>query len=302
MSTIREQFEAWAKDEGLIQESHGIMSINSMCGIARKAFDAGIAHAEAAKATGTAQTKQSFENIEELPLPETNYNGYSDGSEPLYTTEMMRAYGQQCAEAACRDKNGNHVSDLSAWLDEAKDEIEVQGAAFHATSLKLKIAEAELAARQPAPVVSSDLRNAAQLIMDLYDDMRMGKQAIPAFDALRAALAATAAPALSQAKIHDITIQEACKIGGGLVDEIPADDLTALGCAIAERILAATKRQPAPVALSDQKIWDLLIDEVGVEHISGTGEYAQYGAVLWTPAQAAEVFRAILAAINRSQL
>lgn len=61
---------------------------------------------------------------------------------------------------------------------------------------------------------------------------------------LESTLAATAAPVLSQAEIHRITIQEARKIGGGLVDEIPADDLTALGRAITERVLAATRSQP----------------------------------------------------------
>lgn len=40
--------------------------------------------------------------------------------------------------------------------------------------------------------------------------------------------------ALSPAAIHRITIREAQKIGGPLVDEVPADDLTALGRAIVE--------------------------------------------------------------------
>jgi len=40
----RAAFEAWAKAEGLIQESFGIRSTSSMCGVAEKAFQAGHAH------------------------------------------------------------------------------------------------------------------------------------------------------------------------------------------------------------------------------------------------------------------
>lgn len=36
-------FEAWAKREGLIQESHGIRSTSSACAVAQRAFDAGAA-------------------------------------------------------------------------------------------------------------------------------------------------------------------------------------------------------------------------------------------------------------------
>ena len=37
------EFEAWAKREGLIQESHGIRSTSSACAVAQRAFDAGAA-------------------------------------------------------------------------------------------------------------------------------------------------------------------------------------------------------------------------------------------------------------------
>jgi hypothetical protein len=36
-------FEAWATNEGLISESHGVRFVNSMCDVARKAWDAAIA-------------------------------------------------------------------------------------------------------------------------------------------------------------------------------------------------------------------------------------------------------------------
>jgi hypothetical protein len=36
-------FEAWATKEGLISESHGVRFVNSMCDVARKAWDAAIA-------------------------------------------------------------------------------------------------------------------------------------------------------------------------------------------------------------------------------------------------------------------
>ena len=44
-------------------------------------------------------------------------------------------------DQAARDKDGNHVDDLRAWLDEAREQYEVQDVSFHATSLKLKQAE-----------------------------------------------------------------------------------------------------------------------------------------------------------------
>lgn len=36
-------------------------------------------------------------------LPETCYNGYSDGSEPLYTADQMRAYGLLCRQQGGSD-------------------------------------------------------------------------------------------------------------------------------------------------------------------------------------------------------
>lgn len=53
----------------------------------------------------------------------------------------------------------------------------------------------------------------------------------------------------SQIDIHWITCEEARKIGGGLIDKIPADDVTALGRAIYQRILdsAPAKNQVAAV-------------------------------------------------------
>ena len=41
----REAFEAWAKSEGLITDRHGVMSTNSMCGVADKAWQAALAWA-----------------------------------------------------------------------------------------------------------------------------------------------------------------------------------------------------------------------------------------------------------------
>lgn len=98
------------------------------------------------------------------------------------------------------------------------------------------------AARQPAPVVSNDLRNAAQLIMDLYDDMRMGKESIPAFNALRTALAATAAPVLSDEQAWKL-IEKALgyadtQKGGTMLIQFTED-----AGAIARAILA-TRSQP----------------------------------------------------------
>lgn len=39
----QQRFEAWARSEGLIQESHGIRSVNSMTDLARKAWNAALA-------------------------------------------------------------------------------------------------------------------------------------------------------------------------------------------------------------------------------------------------------------------
>lgn len=45
----QQRFEAWARDEGLIQESHGIRSVNSMTELARKAWDAALAQRAASQ-------------------------------------------------------------------------------------------------------------------------------------------------------------------------------------------------------------------------------------------------------------
>ncbi|WP_186257369.1 hypothetical protein [Burkholderia gladioli] len=47
-------FDAWARDEGLIQESHGVRSVNSMCDVARKAWSAALASQAAAPHTSVA--------------------------------------------------------------------------------------------------------------------------------------------------------------------------------------------------------------------------------------------------------
>lgn len=53
----------------------------------------------------------------------------------------------------------------------------------------------------------------------------------------------------SQIDIHWITCEEARKIGGGLIDTIPADDVTALGRAIYQRILDSQPAQDQVAAV-----------------------------------------------------
>ncbi len=89
--------------------------------------------------------------LELPPLPEAfgvlHYNRATGFAGRLqgYTADQLREYGQSCADGAQRDKDGNHADDLRGWLDEAREQYEVQDVAFHACSLKLKHAEEELA-------------------------------------------------------------------------------------------------------------------------------------------------------------
>jgi hypothetical protein len=51
---------------------------------------------------------QSPADGQELPaLPHTTYNGYSDGSEPLYTADQMRDYARAAVAAAMRQPQGD---------------------------------------------------------------------------------------------------------------------------------------------------------------------------------------------------
>jgi hypothetical protein len=57
----------------------------------------------------------------------------------------------------------------------------------------------------------------------------------------------------------------------------------------------ASPAKPDLSGLTDEQAWDAMVDECGVEHVSGSGTYAKHGIVIWTPRQAGEVARAILA-------
>jgi hypothetical protein len=62
----RAAFEVWAKDRGLIQESHGIRSVNSVCDVALEAWKAGRAALASNPATTTEGAWVSVDD--ELPL------------------------------------------------------------------------------------------------------------------------------------------------------------------------------------------------------------------------------------------
>lgn len=202
MSTTdsRAAFEKWAQKEGY-NVSPQMETGRYWDSHVEARWQSWQAATEAAKATGTAEPPLLPVDTGLLRLAESWAYDFALGqSSPMERqrkwqmvqnkiADQMREYGQACAEAARHDKDGNHADDLRAWLDEARDEIEVQGAALHATSLDLKAAEAELAARQPAPVMA----------VKTWQE-RMGKSGPPitAMQAeiaeLRAALAAIAAP------------------------------------------------------------------------------------------------------------
>lgn len=65
-----EDFEAWARAEGLIQESYGLRSVNSATDVARNAWEASRAAMLAAPAV---QAEQLFVNTEQVEPVTTNY-------------------------------------------------------------------------------------------------------------------------------------------------------------------------------------------------------------------------------------
>lgn len=90
--------------------------------------------------------------------------------------------------------------------------------------------------------------------MDDYARMNTGVDAIGPRKVLEAFIAEAEratqpAQRQSQIDIHLITCQEARKIGGGLIDTIPADDVTALGRAIYQRILDSQPAQDQVTAV-----------------------------------------------------
>lgn len=90
--------------------------------------------------------------------------------------------------------------------------------------------------------------------MDDYARMNTGVDAIGPRKLLEDFIAAAEratqpAQRKSQIDIHRITCEEARKIGGGLVDKIPADDVTALGRAIYQRILDSAPAQDQVAAV-----------------------------------------------------
>lgn len=141
MSTTdtRAAFEAWAAKEH--PEAHHIIRDDGQYkhGGMRDWWPCWQAATEAAKATGTAgeQTKQSFENIEELPaLPmhwaEFKYLGGewaecgplcdmpAGSGTSVYTDDQMREYGQACAEAA---RQPAQVAAVKTWQERVTPEF-----------------------------------------------------------------------------------------------------------------------------------------------------------------------------------
>lgn len=66
------------------------------------------------------------------------------------------AHTAAAVAAAARDKDGNHVDDLRAWLDESREQYERQEVAFMECSTKLKLAHDAAAPQQPAQAAMSD--------------------------------------------------------------------------------------------------------------------------------------------------
>lgn len=178
-------FEAWAIKENYAFYSESerrvlFYGVSGTRNAIQKAWEAGIAQAatEAAKATSVApeQTKQSFENIEELvPLPEPWERG--DGNhEGKFLESSVRAYGQACAEAA------RQPAPVAAVVNEA------------ARLIQLWLMDDDVRRAMGEPYN----RDAARKITAWPELLR---DSIP----FSAALAATAAPVLSDEQIDKIS-------------------------------------------------------------------------------------------------
>lgn len=189
MSTtdIRAAFEAWAAKEH--PDAHHIMRDDGHYkhGGMRDWWPCWQAATEAAKATGTAgeQTKQSFENIEELPpLPECAYVQHGPfANRDLFTVAQMREYGQACAEAA---RQPAPVISLAHQIEESNYK-----SAFMEWSQKTDWVQEQISSFPPSA-----------LGMHRADVMR------EEIARLRAALAATAAPVRNEADERDNEIFE----------------------------------------------------------------------------------------------
>lgn len=179
---------------------------------------------EAAKATGTAgeQTKQSFENIEELPpLP----SGAETWFGPGFTADQMREYGQQCAEAARQ-------------------------------------------ARQPTTEV----------------ELPEGWKIVPR--------------KLTDEQAREIVYSINRKYKGNPMSDYLARAVWEWGIYASPNPPAEAARQPAPVALSDDQIYKIMMDE-GIAYY-----HEAFAKVKAFPANAAEildVIKKVIAATNRSQ-
>ena len=146
----RTAFQAWTEAQGYAAESDELIyPLDLMWKAWRSALE-WRASAGVDASVDTPEFRQSL-NKAYSALRTADNTGYNYdigewGRAEKAMIACINAWGAQQREAGARDKNGNHVDDLSAWLDEAKEEIEVQGVAFHACSLKLKQAEDQLAA------------------------------------------------------------------------------------------------------------------------------------------------------------
>lgn len=76
---VAQSFEAWAMQEGLISESHGVRFVNSMCDVAQKTWNAALADSPAAPA-------QSGEPIYQVWVEETS--SYADVTHEYYLERL----------------------------------------------------------------------------------------------------------------------------------------------------------------------------------------------------------------------
>lgn len=163
-SNYKRAFMEWSQKTDWVQEQISTFPANAIgkhrADVMREEIER--LRAEAAKATGTAgeQTKQSFENIEELPpLPECAYVQHGPfANRDLFTVAQMREYGQACAEAARLDADAAKRLRLICKLlgiesHVPADDETLWGAAFAVLG---QVRAALEAARQPAPVMLSD--------------------------------------------------------------------------------------------------------------------------------------------------